>query len=108
MATVQWSDNAMSRLREQAKYIAEQSGSSEVAWKWASDVFNEVDGLADFPQIGHPLPEFPNTPYLEILVRKYFRVIYRLNGETCFIVTIRRTSMLLDETALSELNSVSD
>ena len=108
MATVQWSDNAMNRLREQAKYIVEQSGSSEVAWKWASDVFIEVDGLADFPQIGHPLPEFPNTPYLEILVRKYFRVIYRLNGETCFIVTIRRTSMLLDETALSELDSVSD
>ena len=108
MTTVQWSDNAMIRLREQAKYIAEQSGSSEVAWKWASEVFNEVDGLADFPQIGHPLPEFPDTPYLEILVRKYFRVIYRLTDETCFIVTIRRTSMLLDETILDELNSVFD
>ena len=107
MASVKWSDHAMACMKEHAKYIAEQSQSKEIAWKWANDVFVSVDRLADFPQMGHPLPEFPDTPYLEILARKFFRVIYRTNGNTCFIVTVRRTSMLLDQSCLDELNDVS-
>ena len=39
MATVAWSDHALQRMREQARYIAEQSCSSEIAWKWANDIF---------------------------------------------------------------------
>ena len=106
MASVKWSDHAMACMKEQAKYIAEQSQSREIAWKWANDVFDAADQLADFPQLGHPLPEFPDTPYLEILARKFFRVIYRMRGNTCFIVTVRRTSMLLDEFSMAELNDV--
>lgn len=107
MVAVQWSDHALKCMREQVRYIVEQSGSSEVAWRWATDIFNEVDGLADFPRMGHRLPEFPDTDYLEILARKCFRVIYRVVGERCIIVTIRRASMLLDETTLSKLDSES-
>ena len=107
MASVKWSDYAMSCIKEQAKYIAEQTLSKEIAWKLANDIFESADRLSDFPQMGHPLPEFPDTPYLEILVRKFFRVIYRIRGNTCFIVTVRRTSMLLDESRLAELNDVS-
>ena len=103
--TVHWSSHAMSRLREQARYIAEQSCSNEIAWHWASDVLDEAEGLADFPNIGHCLPEFPETPYREILVRKNFRLIYRLSGDVCNIVTIRRCSMLLDDDALSEFGA---
>ena len=107
MADVKWSDHAMACMKEQAKYIAEQSQSKEIAWKWANDVFESADQLADFPRMGHPLPEFPDTPYLEILARKFFRVIYRMQGKICFIVTVRRTSMLLDESCLAELNGIS-
>ena len=107
MASVKWSDHAMACMKEQAKYIAEQSQSKEIAWKWANDVFEAADRLADFPQMGHPLPEFPEAPYLEIFARKFFRVIYRIHGNTCFIVTVRRTSMLLDGSFLTELNDVS-
>ena len=42
MATVKWSDHALLRMREQARYIAEQSCSSEIAWKWANDIFDEA------------------------------------------------------------------
>ncbi len=106
MATVKWSAHAMDRVREQARYIAEQSCSTEIAWKWASDIFDEAENLADFPSMGHSLPEFPDAPYLEILVRKNFRLIYRKVDEVCYIVTVRRCSMLLDEATLSELDSV--
>ena len=106
MATVKWSDHALECMREQARYIAEQSCSTEVAWKWANDIFAEADGLADFPSMGHRLPEFPAAPYLEILVRKNFRLIYRKTDEVCYIVTVSRCSMLLDDNVMSELNSV--
>lgn len=106
MATIKWSDHAMERMREQVRYIAEQSGSRDIAWRWANDVFEEADGLIAFPNIGHSLPEFPNAPYLEILVRRNFRLIYRKAGETCNIITVRRSSMLLDESTLAELDSI--
>lgn len=116
MVAVKWSDHALARLREQTRYIAEHSGSPEIAWRWATDVFDAADDLEKFPQMGHPLPEFPSIPYLEIIVRKYYRVIYRIvetpqtpsdnPHPTCFIVTVRRTSMLLDESVLNELNAV--
>ena len=106
MATVKWSDHALLRMREQARYIAEQSCSSEIAWKWADDIFDEAEQLADFPDIGHRIPEFPETPYLEILVRKNFRLIYRKAKDVCYVVTVRRCSMLLDEATMKELDSV--
>ena len=106
MATVAWSDHALQRMREQTRYIAEQSCSSEIAWKWANDIFDEAEQLAAFPNIGHTLPEFPETPYLEILVRKNFRLIYRQKQDICYIVTVRRCSMLLDEATIKELDSV--
>ena len=106
MATVTWSDHALQRMREQTRYIAEQSCLSETAWKWANDIFDEAEQLADFPNIGHRIPEFPETPYLEILVRKNFRLIYRKSNDVCYIVTVRRCSMLLDEETLKELDSV--
>ena len=97
MANVKWSEHAMSCIKEQARYIAEQSQSKEIAWKWANAVFGEVDMLADFPNIGHLLPEFPQLPYREILVKKQFRVIYRIEEGICNIITIQRAAMLLDE-----------
>ena len=106
MATVTWSDHALQRIREQTRYIAEQLCSPEIAWKWANDIFDEAEQLADFPDIGHHLSEFPGTPYLEILVRKNFRLIYRKSNDACYIVTVRRCSMLLDEATIKELDSV--
>ena len=106
MATVKWSDHALECMREQTRYIAEQSCSTEIAWKWANDIFSEADRLADFPNMGHRLPEFPDSLYLEILVRKNFRLIYRKADEACYIVTVRRCSMLFDNHVMSELNSV--
>lgn len=106
MATVIWSSHALKRMREQARYIAEQSCSNEIAWGWANDIFTEAERLAEFPNIGHRLPEFPDAPYLEILVRKNFRLIYRVSRDICYIVTVQRCSMLLDESTMDKLNSV--
>ena len=106
MATIIWSDHALESLRAQVRYIAEQSCSAEIALRWANDVCGEADRLADFPDIGHPIPEISETPYREIIIRKNFRLIYRRSHDVCYIVTVRRCSMLLDETTIAELDSV--
>lgn len=106
MAIVKWSSHALERMREQSQYVFEQSSSAEVAWTWANDVFAAADGLAEFPQIGHRLAEFPDAPYREIAVRKNFRLIYRVANEICYIITVRRCSMLIDETTLAEFDSI--
>jgi len=106
MVIVKWSDHAMDRMRELAQYIAKESCSREIAWKWANDIFEDAGRLADFPDMGHRLPEFPDTPYREILVRKNFRLIYRQAGEICYIITVRRCCMLLNEDVMAELESV--
>ena len=106
MAMIIWSDHALESLRAQARYIVEQSCSAEIALRWANDVCGEADRLADFPDIGHPIPEISETPYREIIIRKNFRLIYRRSHDVCYIVTVRRCSMLLDETTIAELDSV--
>lgn len=106
MATIIWSDHALESLRAQARYIAEQSCSAEIALRWANDVCGEADRLADFPDIEHPIPEISETPYREIIIRKNFRLIYRRSHDVCYIVTVRRCGMLLDETTIAELDSV--
>ena len=106
MAVVKWSDHALERIKEQARYIAEQSGSVETAHKWAADIFDESESLANFPDIGHRLPELPNAPYREILVRKNFQLIYRRSEDVCLVVTVRRCSMLLDESVIDALNDL--
>ena len=64
--------------------------------------------MVDFPDMGHRLPEFPDAPYLEILVRKNFSLIYRHINDICYIVTVRRCSMLLNETSLAEFDGVKE
>ena len=51
MADVKWSDHAMACMKEQAKYIAEQSQSKEIDWKWAVGVRwldGRCDGLVEY------------------------------------------------------------
>ena len=55
MASVKWADHAMACMKEQAKYIAEQSQSKEIAWKWANDVFESALSSAVAP--AEPLPD---------------------------------------------------
>ena len=43
--------------------------------------------LADFPDSGHTLPEFPELPFREIIVAPY-RFFYRVKADTVWIVAV--------------------
>jgi plasmid stabilization system protein ParE len=52
--------------------------------------------LADFPDSGHSLPEFPELPTREIIVAPY-RFFYRVKADTVWVVAVWHGAQLPDE-----------
>jgi toxin ParE1/3/4 len=52
--------------------------------------------LARFPKSGRLIPEFPELPYREIVVPPY-RIFYRTEGKTVWIVAVWHGEQLADE-----------
>jgi plasmid stabilization system protein ParE len=52
--------------------------------------------LADFPDSGHSLPEFPELPFREVIVAPY-RFFYRVKADTVWIVAVWHGAQLPDE-----------
>ena len=69
--------------------------SPQAAARWLEKIFDFVEGLADFRQLGKPARDV-TTPNLHELVVGDFRVSYEVNS-TVDIPTVRRASQLIDE-----------
>ena len=52
--------------------------------------------LAEFPDSGARLPEFPDLPFREVIVTPY-RFFYRVKGHTVWIVAVWHGAQLADE-----------
>jgi toxin ParE1/3/4 len=52
--------------------------------------------LADFPDSGHALPEFPEFPFREVVIRPY-RFFYRVKSDTVWIVAVWHGAQLPGE-----------
>lgn len=57
--------------------------------------------LRDFPESGHPLPEFPDLPHREVLVEPY-RFFYRITPDALWIVGVWHARQLPDDPEESE------
>ncbi len=55
-----------------------------------------LERLKDFPDSGRPLPEFPDLPYREVIVRPY-RFFYRVEDEVVLIVGVWHGAQLPSE-----------
>lgn len=54
----------------------------------AKSLFNAVEQLTDFPESGRMVPEF-GDPAIRELIRKPFRIVYRVNKEQRFVEIAR-------------------
>jgi toxin ParE1/3/4 len=52
--------------------------------------------LADFPESGRVLPEFPDLPFREVVIAPY-RFFYRVKGEAVWVVAVWHGAQLPDE-----------
>ena len=86
--TVNWSDNAIDRLRGHIRHIAEEGG-IETAGKWHSRLIESVDLLELFPTMC-PLSHIPELAALGIHELAYgnYRVFYVIRGEDCRVISI--------------------
>jgi plasmid stabilization system protein ParE len=75
MVRVKWAGPALADLRGVYDFIARDS--RRYAQLTVEKIRTSARRLADFPEIGHVLPEFPDGPYRQVLMGSY-RIIYRL------------------------------
>ena len=80
---IAWTLRAQSDLKDIHEFISKDS--TRYAQIQIEAIFDTVATLAAFSGMGHVIPEFPDSPYLEISEGIY-RILYRFNEETDQII----------------------
>ena len=94
-----WSPLAIERAYESAAYIAQDKPGA--ALSWLDGLFACTDRLERFPRSGRVVPEIGSDEYREVIYRRRYRVIYRIETAQVSILTVRHTAQELDETELA-------
>ena len=94
-----WSPLAIERAYETAAYIA--GDKPRAALRWLEGLFEMTDRLETFPESGRIVPEIGLPEFREVVYRRAYRVIYRVEPTRVSILTVRNFAQLLDT---SELN----
>lgn len=89
-----WSPLAIKRAHEAAAYIA--GDKPEAALRWLDGLFDVTDRLKQFPESGRIVPEIGVPEFREVIYRRVYRVIYRVEKTRVSILTVRNYAQLLD------------
>ncbi len=92
MARVVWAPKALDDLENLLAYIANDAPAA--ARRFAQKVIARVALLADHPLLGAHLPEDDTRIYREGRQGRY-RVVYRVDGETVYVVAVHHAARLL-------------
>ena len=93
MAEIIWSEPALSDLNTIAEYIALDKPIA--AGEFVQKVFDEVELIGSFPNMGKVPGELPQTTVYRELVITPCRIFYRQSDEKVYIVHIMRGEQLL-------------
>lgn len=94
-----WSPLAIERAHEAAAYIA--GDKPRAALRWLEGLFEVIDRLEAFPESGRIVPEIGLPEFREVVYRRTYRIVYRVEPTRVSILTVRHFAQLLDT---SELN----
>jgi toxin ParE1/3/4 len=94
-----WTDRALERVRETGRYIAADDPAA--ALRWASELFDTVERLADFPESGRLAPELEGRGVRELVYGTY-RVFYRVDEAAVLVLTVRHASQLIREDEVAQ------
>ncbi len=87
-----WTQTAYRRLEEIFAYI--EIDSPQNAQKWLGKLLVKVEPLKGTPKLGRKVPEL-NSPVIRELIHDNYRIIYRLSGESLFLLTVRHFKQIL-------------
>ena len=90
---ITFAESAIQDLEDVPGYYQEKD-LPHIGEKLVNNVFEEIEQLADQPDMGRMVPEF-ELEYLRELVRPPFRIVYRREQKNVRIVRIWRSERLL-------------
>ncbi len=82
---VRFTSSARTQFLEGLEYIRRDSPTA--ASRFREKAEKVLRRLEKFPDSGRSIPEFPDLPHREIIVRPY-RFFYRVSGRTVWIVAV--------------------
>ena len=102
MAEIIWTEPALSDLDAIADYIALDK--PDAARELVKRIFEHVDQLAIYPNVGAKPPELCRRRYRQI-VEPPCRIFYRHDGENVFILHVMRAERLLRKASVTGRNA---
>ena len=92
MVRIEWTERSLEDLNEIHDYIARDS--KNYAHLFVKKIYETVQKLKDFPNIGRAVPEVNNPSVREIIFHNY-RIVYRNLDNYVEIITVIHGSRLL-------------
>jgi toxin ParE1/3/4 len=91
---VRFTPSARTEFLSAIRYIHERNPAA--AYEFRHHAAQVLSRLEQFPEAGRVLPEFPELPYREVIVRPY-RFFYRSIGDTVWITAVWHGAQLPEE-----------
>ena len=92
MVEIEWSEAAKNNLNEILEYISQDS--PQYANYLSERIFESLENLKNFPQIGRKVPELNDPNIIELILQNY-RIVYLFLGYKIEILTIIHGRRLL-------------
>jgi addiction module RelE/StbE family toxin len=92
MVRIEWTERSLEDLNDIHDYIARDSGN--YAHLFVKKIYETVQKLKDFPNIGRVVPEVNNPSIREIIFQNY-RIVYRNMDNYVEIITVIHGNRLL-------------
>jgi len=96
---IMWTNEALARLREIKKYIAQNN--PDRARLFIKKIIDRTDILSSNPQIGRVVPEISRPEIRELLFKNY-RIVYRIKKDYIEILTVFEGNRLLNSIDLND------
>ncbi len=95
MVKIEWSEEGLKRFQQILEYIEEDSPQN--ATKVANTIWNRIQQLKEFPELGRMVPEFNRKDLRELIVYN-FRIVYRVKSQDNLeIVGIHHSAQILPD-----------
>ena len=89
-----WTEDGIQSFEDTVRYIAKDS--PYYASNFASKILHALEKLTKYPHIGRIVPEYKN-PSLRELIYQNYRIVYKLNHKTVYIILVIHGTRILPE-----------
>ncbi len=90
---IRWTEDGSNSFEDIVDYISLDS--PYYAGVFAKKIFESIEKLKEYPEIGRVVPEY-NTPQIRELIYQNYRIVYKIVEDTVFIALVIHGSKKLE------------